>query len=98
MPFTIGNFATLYGVVSANEMNAALHRVKQFTAEIFACPFKCVEEEDCEIAGDRYFAFYVRDNSDVSALVRRSDEWHRQVAGLPSNVRLLFRLLIDAEE
>jgi hypothetical protein len=82
---------------STGEFQESLEKVRCITQEIFSQPFSCYEREDCEIADDRHFAVEVVDDGELKEIAGRNDEWHRRIAlEIPSNVRTLFRLSIDA--
>jgi hypothetical protein len=76
----------------------ALAEAQTITCQLFEGGIECVEKEDREIAGDRYFEFRVVDSGDIGEILARDSEWHRRIATLPPDLVGLFRLSIDASE
>jgi hypothetical protein len=83
---------------STLEVMRALEEAKTITRQVFAGQFACVEQEDFEIVGDRYFLFRVFDNGEIGDVLARDSEWHRRIAGLSPEMIGLFRLSIETAE
>jgi hypothetical protein len=74
----------------------AREKVREFTKEIFSGRFDESEKEDCEVPGDFYVAFRVKDPGTMDEVLARHQAWHERLCGLPTDLRAMFRLSIDA--
>ncbi len=90
--------AGLFPKPSDSEVARGLEQVRQISSELFEGHVTYCEEEDCEIAGDRYFEFRVDADGDIDEILSLDAEWHRRVSMLPANLLGLFRLTFDACE
>ena len=79
------------------EVSKAVLVVESLTARLFGEEFTRTECEDPEIVGDHYFVFRAIARGDVNSVLSKYNEWHAGLSEVPSFVRHLFRLSLDAQ-
>lgn len=81
-----------------SEVKSWLPQVESLTQKVFGTSVVVTEEEDAELADARIIRMAVSVACSVEEQLARRDAWHEQMLELPSSVRMLFRLSIDAME